>query len=311
MDTQDADRQTTAGGQPRHPAGRHREDQQETGEDREHTPGPESGPEQVPEPEPEQGPEPEPEQVPVVTPSRPRGRTALIVALAAVVGIVGGAAAGYHVQAGRQPTPLPALSQPDLGYPAKPLPESERPAPLPAAEDRQVGPDGDLRRLLVPKPARARDTSRESGLRDGWADVVTESLRFEDSAWAFRNLLSEDLRRIAGSSWEQGDRETEIRLLQFRRNQAAVAMTAGRQIYLRGAGGTGGEVIDDGHRLRGSGNGRFDTYKVPAQAGNQSYYEAHAIFQRGDIVADIFITDSRPIGPLDIRALAERQLERL
>lgn len=43
---------------------------------------------------------------------RRRGRTALLIATAAVLGLVGGACAGYLIQADREPTKLPSLSQP-------------------------------------------------------------------------------------------------------------------------------------------------------------------------------------------------------
>ncbi|WP_241027683.1 hypothetical protein [Streptomyces verrucosisporus] len=61
-----------------------------------------------------------------------RGRTALLLACAALLGTVGGLAGGYTVQADRAPTPLPPLSQAELSYPKKPLPEDEAPEPLTA-----------------------------------------------------------------------------------------------------------------------------------------------------------------------------------
>ncbi|MGW2847146.1 hypothetical protein ACWC5G_19890, partial [Streptomyces sp. NPDC001274] len=69
---------------------------------------------------------------------RPRGRTALLVAVAAVLGIGVGTAAGYEIQDRRAPTPLPALSQPGLAYPAKALPPGKAPEPLPVSQDRRA-----------------------------------------------------------------------------------------------------------------------------------------------------------------------------
>ncbi|WP_324614657.1 hypothetical protein [Streptomyces sp. NRRL WC-3618] len=42
---------------------------------------------------------------------RPRWRTVLLVVGAAVLGLVAGTCVGYLVQADREPTPLPSLSQ--------------------------------------------------------------------------------------------------------------------------------------------------------------------------------------------------------
>ncbi|MEU2668026.1 hypothetical protein ABZ622_04010 [Streptomyces sp. NPDC007164] len=62
---------------------------------------------------------------------RPRGRTALLLVAAAVLGIAGGTAVGYDVQAGRAPTPLPVLAQPGLAYPSKALPRARAPTRCP------------------------------------------------------------------------------------------------------------------------------------------------------------------------------------
>ncbi|MFD5430226.1 hypothetical protein ACFWI9_33130, partial [Streptomyces sp. NPDC127084] len=97
--------------------------------------------------------------------ARRRGRTALLIAVAAVVGIAGGTAVGYGVQAEHEPTPLPVLSQAGLTYPAKPLAASAQPVPLSAAEDHQVKTGGDLRKLLLSKPSGARKGVRGGGPR--------------------------------------------------------------------------------------------------------------------------------------------------
>ncbi|MFF1500664.1 hypothetical protein ACFVZR_12440 [Streptomyces sp. NPDC058316] len=115
----------------------------------------------------------DPEAAPAAAPvaKGPRGRTALLIAAAAVLGIAGGTAVGYDVQAGRAPTPLPALAQPDLAYPAKALPADKAPDPLPASQDRQVRTDGDLRKLLADRPAGWSEDKAVPGLRDGWLGV--------------------------------------------------------------------------------------------------------------------------------------------
>ncbi|MFI2346749.1 hypothetical protein ACH492_06740 [Streptomyces sp. NPDC019443] len=253
-------------------------------------------------------PEPVAEGEPVSRPARRRGRTALIVAAAAVIGLVGGTAVGYGVQADREPTPLPALSRADVAYPAKPLPENKRPAPLSAGEDRKVKTDGDLRRLLLAKPSGARKTDMWSG-DAGWVDTASYVLVFESEAYMFETLVESDIRRVAAVAWQQGEfKKTNIRLVQFRSGEGARDHAEGQHDYMPEAEDGAG---NEGDALKGSGNGRYYLYKVHEKAGYLPLYRARAIFQRGDIMVDINIFDTKRISKSDIRTLAERQLERL
>ena len=56
----------------------------------------------------------EPETAAAPVRARRRGRTALLIAGAVVLGLVAGTCTGYLVQADREPTKLPPLSQPTL-----------------------------------------------------------------------------------------------------------------------------------------------------------------------------------------------------
>ncbi|MGW6582353.1 hypothetical protein ACWF76_23720 [Streptomyces globisporus] len=244
---------------------------------------------------------------------RPRGRTTLIIAAAALLGIVGGVAVGYGVQAEREPTPLAALSQPGLGYPAKPLSADRAPAPLPAAQDRRVRTDGDLRKLLVDRPKGTRKTLiDELGIGDGWEPLDEYVERYyEDPHYMFESLSGLDLRRVASVAWEQGQhRETEVWLLQFRSgDQHGASEQFDDQIMYMpwdsdGAGNTGDAI-------KGSREGRYFLYPVERKAGYLPSYRARALAVRGDIALDISIFDTSPISKKDIRTLAERQLERL
>jgi hypothetical protein len=242
---------------------------------------------------------------------RPRGRTTLIIAAATLLGVAGGAAVGYGIQAERAPTPLAALSQPGLGYPAKS--RSSGPAPLPVAEDRRVRTDGDLRKLLVDRPEGARETpTGELGLGDGWEpiDQYAES-HYKDPHHMFETLIGQGLRRVASVSWEEGKhRETDVRLLQFRSGDllGAAEHLDSRLTYMpRRRNGAGNE----GDAIKGSGQGRYFLYPAQREAGYLPSYRARALAMRGDIVLDINIFDSAPISKKDIRTLAERQLERL
>ncbi|MET9955332.1 hypothetical protein ABZ135_27825 [Streptomyces sp. NPDC006339] len=245
----------------------------------------------------------------VQTPRRRRaGRTVALIAAAAVLGIVAGTAVGYGVQADREPTPLPPLNQPALAYPAKPLPKGQQPTPLSAAEDRALKTEGDLRRLLVPRPAGAREA--EFAQRDGWQDLASYAAGFKDESWMLEFLNESAVRRIAVRSWDSGEnRTTTVQLVQFRPSdlRGAADHAEDQMSYMDGEehAGNGGDA------LKGSGDGRYYLYPVERQAGYLDLYTARAIFQRGDVMVDIHIFDTKKISKNDIRTLAEKQLERL
>ncbi|MER7700694.1 MULTISPECIES: hypothetical protein [unclassified Streptomyces] len=244
---------------------------------------------------------------------RPRGRTTLIITAAALLGISGGAAAGYGIQAERAPTPLAALSQPGLGYPAKPLAADRAPAPLPAAQDRQVRTDGDLRKLLVDRPKGAKKTlTGKLGLEDGWEPIGDYAEGYyEDPNYMFESLAGFGLRRVAAVTWQQGQhRETYVHLLQFRSGVVlgASAHFDDQMSYMPGEEEGAG---NPGDPIKGSREGRYFLYEVERKAGYLPAYHARALAVRGDIVLDINIHDTVPISKKDIRTLAERQLERL
>lgn len=251
---------------------------------------------------------PGPQAVPVRR--RPRGRTTLIIAAAALLGIAGGTAVGYGVQAGRAPTPLTALSQPDLAYPAKALPAGQAPDPLPVSQDRQVRTDGDLRKLLVPRPAGWSENKDATFARDGWTGVEDYALNFESEDYMFGSLLDAGIRRVAAADWKKGGRTADIRLVQFRSGErtGAADHAEDQRAYMPGSDHGAG---NEGDALKGSGEGRYYVFPADRKAGYLPLYQARAIFHRGDVMVDIHIYDISPISKKDIRTLAERQLERL
>ncbi|MET8270364.1 hypothetical protein [Streptomyces sp. NPDC005096] len=241
---------------------------------------------------------------------RPRGRTTLLIAAAAVLGIAGGTAVGYGVQADRAPTPLPALSQPNLAYPAKALPADKVPDPLPVSQDRQRKTEGDLRELLVSKPSGARN-ARFPFSTKGWRSLDAYVREFKSEDFMFETLAEADVRRIAAANWLQGQyRGVGIRPVQFRSGaELGASDHANDQLaympYAKEGAGNAGDPI------KGSGNGRYFLYKAVNKPGYLPVYQARAIAQRGDVMLDITIFDTAPISKKDIRTLAERQLERL
>ncbi|MFF8280234.1 hypothetical protein ACF05T_29805 [Streptomyces lateritius] len=244
---------------------------------------------------------------PAAKPRRRAGRTVALIAVAAVLGVVGGAAVGYGIQAERAPTPLPALNQPTLAYPSH-LPKGQEPVALAAAEDRKVKTDGDLRKLLLPKPAGTKKT--EFADADGWMSLATYAGNFDHPNRALRYQLGNGFRRVATTSWQTGAyRTTQIRLVQYRSSDLLGARDhiEDQMAYMPEED----YARSEGESLKGSTNGRYYVFPVRQKPGYLDHYQARAYLYRGDIAVEIFMHDTKKISAKDISSVAERQLGRL
>ncbi|MFE2066093.1 hypothetical protein ACFXDH_27560 [Streptomyces sp. NPDC059467] len=248
-----------------------------------------------------------PEAPPPETPParRKSGRTAALIATAAVLGVVAGTCVGYLVQADREPTALPSLSQPSIAQ-AK----GAGPEPLSAAQDRQVKVDGDLRKLLLEKPSGARKAPVQVG-DDGWMNVVEYAETYQNPVGAFRSLVAGDeFRRTAVTDWREGSTySVEIELTQYRQDESGgeASEAAGYEYDARSA---------DGHDTRswpipGTGDGMAYVHERPDTSYDVSLYSAEAHAWRGDIAMDIWVYDTKPIPKTKVLGLATRQMERL
>jgi hypothetical protein len=242
------------------------------------------------------------EVLPVAPRPRRRGRTALLVAGAVVLGLVAGTCAGYLVQADREPTKLPSLSQPTL-----PQAKGEGPEPLSAARDRRVKTDGDLRKLLLKKPAGAKDAEWLAGA-DGWMDQAEYADSYGNPADIFGDLIRDEFRRAAVTGWESDDSTVEIRLIQFREEERVAAADS----VDNGQYWADSEDSTESWSIPGTGNGTAYIHTDPEiEAGYLPLYSAEAHARRGDIAVEIWVYDSKPISKKRIMDLAERQMERL
>ncbi len=248
-----------------------------------------------------------PEEQP--SPARPRrGRLPVLLAAAALLGVVTGVATGYTVQTGRKPTALPPLSQHTLKYPKKRL-SADEVTPIATAHDHGAKTGGDLRKVLLPKPKGAEKADPVFGTSDGWVSVADYARQYQKPDRMFRTL-STDVRRIASRSWQQKGVGVTIDLLQFKdfEIRQAANFTTGQQSYMHADEFAGYEGKD----LPGSGNGRYwgarTGYRKP---GYLPEYEARALAYRGDVVMDVHVYDTHPISEKTVRTLAEKQLERL
>ncbi|MGQ4381887.1 hypothetical protein [Streptomyces sp. SAS_270] len=234
---------------------------------------------------------------------RRRGRTTLLIATAAVLGLVAGTCAGYLVQADREPTELPYLSQPVVKQ-AK----GDGPEPLSAAQDRKVKVDGDLRRLLVKRPKGTQASKYLTG-KDGWMDVADYSESFKKPDVGFKNLVQDEFRRAAVTGWQRGSTySVEIRLVQYRQEEGIGASDEfdNSLFWAEKDSGT------DSWSIPGTGDGMAYVHADPdTRPGYLPLYEAEAHAYRGDIAMEIWVYDSKPIPKKTIMDLAERQMGRL
>ncbi|MGW3632534.1 hypothetical protein ACWD7F_20615 [Streptomyces sp. NPDC005122] len=229
---------------------------------------------------------------------RRRGRTALLIATAAVLGLVAGTCAGYLIQADREPTGLPSLSQPAIAQA-----RGEAPEPLSAAQDRQVKTDGDLRKLLLDRPKGTHEADYAPS-EDGWLNIAGYADQLGDSDDQFGSRISDEFRRAADTTWQVGSTyNVEIRLVQFRQEEGLAA-----------ADWAGNWKVGDlrGQSVPGTGDGMaYVVTKPETTPGYLPMYRAEAHASRGDIAMEIWIYDSKPIPKATIMDLAKRQMERL
>ncbi|MER6674446.1 hypothetical protein [Streptomyces sp. NPDC000983] len=248
-------------------------------------------------------------EVPEEAVARPRrrGRTALLITGAAVLGLVAGTCAGYLVQADRDPTRLPSLSQPKIEQT-----RGEAPEPLSASRDRQVRTEGDLRELLLKKPAGAKKADWLG--TDGWMTMADYAGYYDDPGRAFEDL-SYAFRRAAVTVWEQDSYTVEIRLVQYRQDEVAHAASDSVEDAHYWAEATDSYEGDRKTRswtVPGTEDGMAYVHTVPErEPGYLPVYNAEAHAWRGDIAMEIWVYGTEPIDGKTIRGLAERQMERL
>ncbi|KKD07320.1 hypothetical protein [Streptomyces sp. WM6386] len=240
-------------------------------------------------------------EVPEAPRQRRRGRTTLLIAAAAVLGIVAGTCTGFLVQADREPTRLPSLSQPAVKQ-AKGEVE-----PLSAAQDRRVKTDGDLRKLLLKKPAGAKKADWLDA-SDGWMSLASYADAFEKPGGAFDDLVNDEFRRAAVTGWETGNFTVTVRLIQYRQEEyiaAADAVDDGQYWAEK-------EDSTDSWVVPGTEDGMAYVHHEPeTEPGYLPLYSAEAHAWRGDIAVEVWIYDTKPITKKKIMDLAERQMERL
>ncbi|MFI5985321.1 hypothetical protein ACIBEA_31245 [Streptomyces sp. NPDC051555] len=240
-------------------------------------------------------------------PRRRRGRAALLIAAALVLGVGAGTATGYAVQYERPPTSLGPLAQQGLTTP-KPIKADDSTTYRSINANRWDRTDDDLTKMLLEAPAGAEQVEHGyKGVGDWAADW------FDDPGRGLHAVNSGDVRRVAVAHWYAGDRVTVmITLLQFRDRTGAETYARSQSSYMpetkRGAGNDGVPLPDG---LKGT--GRAWVYSKPHEkAGYMPVHEARAIARVGNIAMYMEYLDNRgTISEKDIVDLAKRQVEQL
>ncbi|MFJ9937988.1 hypothetical protein ACIRSJ_33235 [Streptomyces virginiae] len=234
------------------------------------------------------------------------GRTTLLIAGAAVLGVLAGTVTGYAVQYHREPTPLPPLARQDIAAP-KPLAVNDDTSPRSINANRWHKADEDLVAKLLEAPRGATVGFSGAQSPDEFAADY-----YANPPAAIGSLARSSVRRIAAVRWSEDlTNFVEIRLLQFRDRDGAEGFQSGVESYMptaKRAGNAGVEVpgvpADFGHLWVNSEASEKPGF-LPVRRGT-------AVVRRGDIVMHMTYVNNR--GEIDEKVLADlakRQMERL
>jgi hypothetical protein len=219
-------------------------------------------------------------------------RTLFVSAL--VLGVIGGVAAGYTIQALRKPTPLPSLAVAQPVYPRSPIYDGTRPPGLPASQDDATTVDGDLTKLLLPTPAGAQATF----LDHQWVEISQDAADCNKPDDCFTSALTNHLARIAGTTWTRSDGLfVDIRMYQY---QPGYSGTADSE--LRAAQGHSGALsLPDSVSAAG--------YEFVDSNGDNDDF---AVALHGDLAVYFWVTSSSHVpDPSIISNLITQQMARL
>ncbi|MEZ0064238.1 hypothetical protein ABIA32_000216 [Streptacidiphilus sp. MAP12-20] len=232
-----------------------------------------------------------------------RKRTALLITVAVVLGAAGGGGVGYAIQAQRPPTPLPPLAGDALHYPSG---RAAVPA-LSAEQDDAARTDGDLTRLLLSAPAGSKP-SNATLVPDGYISLGDYSRDFKSPAAEFRWMLAHGFRRAVQVSWNQGNRDVVIELVQFQKaNEADVKSDLqDLQSY------AGKECGSDPVPVPDTGDSKVYPGNVSHSYSDGSTYHYGCGYARhGDILVDVHVYDQGQVAAQDVMSIIQNQMERL
>ncbi|MFF4339366.1 hypothetical protein ACFY00_05405 [Kitasatospora sp. NPDC001540] len=229
---------------------------------------------------------------------KPRFGVGTLFLTAVLAGPLVGAGVGYAIQASRPPTPLPKIAAPKLSYPA----ERVDPKALAAAGPQPLDIDGDLRKLLIERPAGTED--RTDGDGDGWLSPDDMAENYGDSAREFSSLLSGGFRRAASVAWESGDDLYQVTLAQY------VPESTRRAIADAAPSSTHESEVS---LIPGNTESYLVIGKQPLHyaRSTDTYYYGEALARKGNVVMTVAVYAKNPVDRAQLEDIAKRQWEKL
>ncbi|SEG88737.1 hypothetical protein SAMN05216223_119130 [Actinacidiphila yanglinensis] len=253
--------------------------------------------------EPEPQPAPAADAVPEPAPYRPRrrGRTTLLIAAAAVLGVLAGGGLGYHIQQQRRPTPLPPLTGPVLAQPKGAGPAAPK---LTADQDGGVVFRSDLLKLLVPTPKGDKEEERD------WNSLLDYAEEYTQPAGIFTDLAGDSFQRSVEAAWtDKHHTYYQVALTQFRDDTYANAKQ-----FFEDERNADNDVQGIGHRhdLTDVTHGTvWGSTRPHTEAGYLPDYQGRGIAQVGNIYVEVYVDSLHPVKAGTAQAILEKQLERL
>ena len=211
-------------------------------------------------------------------------RTGLLFSSAVALGLTGGAAVGFAIQHSRPPTPLPPVPHTVVAAVA-PAP-AEKPDPK---TDDGAKLDGDLRNLLLDKPADAHDDPLVPAR--SWLTIGRLAEYFAHPDNALATLNEAGFRRAARTVWDRPDgTQVEVDLVQCRSTDGAGRFFIETKDVMNAWMST----------PAGAGTGYVGRNTEKTARGD---YLGYGLVQHGTVVEQIFV--SRKPGPPDLGDLMD------
>lgn len=233
---------------------------------------------------------------------RRRGRTAVLIASAAVLGVLAGGGLGYRVQYQRTPTPLPPLTVPALAQPTGPAPLAPS---LAAVDDRAVAVyDADLLSLLLSAPKGASEVERR------WVPLLEYADEFHDPDDAFREYAESGYRRGVSLDWMQaGDTYSRIDLTQFRDEKVAHGPDRCHdETFAADSDPYSGYSVALKSAVDATAWPSAASFEIP---GTGTRYEGRGVACVGSIVVTVIVVSPHPVEVSTVARLVNEQVGRL
>jgi len=198
-------------------------------------------------------------------------RTGLLVTSAVVLGLVGGTTGGFLIQHARSATPLPPLRQALM---TTTVPGTADPRDPQTDDGAKL--DGDLRALLLQKPAGAKDMDLFP-VRE-WFTIADLAEYYKKPSDALGRLNQLQFRRAARTGWTLTDgTDVEIDLVQFRSSESAASYTAMTQF----------PADTSLPPIAGTATGAVGHFSYLKDAAGR--YAMYGLVRHGDVVEQVFV----------------------